>query len=118
MGTFSHPITLYDATGRHSETVEALVDTGATFSAFPAPMLERLGVRPVRTIRVRLANGTEEDWRLWQVEAALDGTRSPILCLFGSPGAPPLIGAHALESFLLTVDPVARRLVPKEAYLL
>ncbi|MBI2917327.1 MAG: retroviral-like aspartic protease family protein [Chloroflexi bacterium] len=118
MGTFSHPITLFDASGRRSETLEALVDTGATFSSFPAPLLERLGVQPRDTIRVRLANGTEEDWRLGQVEAALDGTRRPILCFFGSPAAPPLIGAHALEAFLLTVDPVARRLVPKEAYLL
>jgi len=39
-------------------------------------------------------------------------------CLFGPPNAPPLVGAHALEAFPMTVDPVERRLAPKEAYLL
>ncbi|MBI4299415.1 MAG: Retroviral aspartyl protease [Chloroflexi bacterium] len=118
MGVFQHPITLFDALGQRRETVQAVVDTGATFSSFPAPLLAGLGVTPIRTIQVRLANGQEERWAMGQVEAELDGTRGPILCLFGSPGAPPLIGSHALEAFLLTVDPVEKRLVPKEAYLL
>jgi len=52
------------------------------------------------------------------VEVELDGRRRPILCLFGSPDAPPLIGAHTLEAFLLTVDPIEQELVPKEAYLM
>ena len=116
MRTFTYPITLIAASGDRAERVEALVDTGATFSSFPAPLLEQLGVRPNRTVRVRLANGQEDDWRLGQVEAELDGTQSAILCLFGPP--PPLLGAHALETFLLTVDPVEQRLVPKEAYLM
>ncbi|MBI2873381.1 MAG: aspartyl protease family protein [Chloroflexi bacterium] len=117
MGTFSHPITLLDASGRHRERVEALVDTGATFSSFPTSLLERLGVRPIGTVRVRLASGQEEEWHLGEVRAELDGTQRPILCFFGPPGAPALIGAHALEAFLLTVDLVEQRLVPKEAYL-
>lgn len=116
MGTFSHPITLIAPSG--SETLEALVDTGATFSTIPSPVLERLGVRSFTTIRVRLADGREGDWPMGQVEAELDGVRRPILCLFGSPDAPPMLGAHALEAFLLTVDPVEGKLVPKEAYLM
>ena len=118
MGTFMHPITLYSASGEASETLEALVDTGAMFTAIPTPVLERLGVRPFRTMPVRFANGQVEQWRLGQVEAELDGQRMPILCLFGSADAPPLIGCHALEAFLLTVDPVEQRLVPKEAFLM
>lgn len=117
MGTFSHTIRLVGTSGA-SETLQALVDTGATFTVVPAPVLQRLGVRPIHTVHVRLADGREQDWRLGQVEAELDGTRLPILCLFGSPDAPPLIGAHALEAFLLMVDPVEQRLVPKEAYLM
>lgn len=117
MGTFFHTITLIGRSGA-TETLEAMVDTGAMFTVIPAPMLERLGVRPFRTMPVRFANGQIEEWPLGQVEAELNGVRMPILCLFGSTDAPPLIGAHALEAFLLTVDPAEQKLVPKEAYLM
>lgn len=118
MGTFTHPITLHSASGNGSETLEALVDTGAMFTVIPRPVLERLGVRPFRRMPVRFANGNVEQWELGQVEAELDGQRMPILCFFGSVDAPPLIGCHALEAFLLTVDPVDQKLTPKEAWLM
>lgn len=117
MGTFFHPITLIGPSGA-SETLEALVDTGAMFTTIPAPVLERLGVRPFDTLPVRFASGQIERWSIGQVEAELDGRRRPVLCLFGSVDAPPLIGAHTLEAFLLMVDPVEQKLVPKEAYLM
>jgi len=117
MGMFSQRLTLHGSSG-NPETVEALVDTGALFTAVPAPILERLGVEPFRMIPIQLANGSVERWRLGQVEAELDGQRMPILCLFGSPDAPPLLGVHALEAFLLTVDPVEKKLVPKDAYMM
>lgn len=117
MGTFFHPITLTGPTGA-SETLEGMVDTGAMFTVIPSPILERLGVRPFRTMRVRFANGHVEQWPLGQLDAELDGTQMPILVLFGSPDAPPLIGAHTLEAFLLSVDVVERKLVPKEALLM
>lgn len=117
MGTFLHTITLTAASGA-SETLEALVDTGAMFTTVPAPILNRLGVKPFRTVPVRFANGQVEEWPMGQVEAELEGERTPILCLFGSADAPPLIGCHTLEAFLLTVDPVQQKLVRKEAFLM
>ena len=118
MGTFTHTITLVSASGDERETVEALVDTGAMFTVVPKPLLERLGVRSFDTLPVRFANGQIERWSLGQLEAELDGRRRPVLCLFGAPEAPPLIGAHTLEAFLMTVDPAEQKLVPKEAYLM
>ena len=118
MGTFTHRIRLFSATGAASETLDALVDTGAMFSAVPAPVLRRLGVKPIDSIRVRFADGRTEQWELGQVMAELDGVRRPVQCLFGSPDAPSLIGAHTLEAFLLGVDPVEQKLVSKEAYLM
>ena len=117
MGTFFRDIRLIAPSGA-SETLEALVDTGAMFTTVPRPILERLGVQPFDTVLVRFANGGVEQWPIGQVEVELEGRRRPILCLFGSPDAPPLIGAHALEAFLLAVDPVEQKLVPKEAYLM
>lgn len=117
VGTFSHPITLIAASG-DTETLDALVDTGASFTTIPASVLERLGVRPHRSVRRRLADGRTVEWRLGWVTAELDGVRENILCAFGDPDTPPLIGAHTLEAFLLAVDPLEHRLVPLEGLLL
>lgn len=116
MGTFANAITLIGTNGGSRETVEALVDTGSIFSSFPSPLLERLGVRPHRIVRLRLANGELEERTLGRLRAELQGIEETILCVFSAPDAPPIIGAHTLEAFLLAVDPVGRRLVPVEAY--
>ena len=116
MGTFFHSITLLAASGASSETVEGLVDTGSTFTTMPAPVLERLGVMPHRTVRLRLANGQVDERRLGRVMAELDGMQEEILCVFGGPDDLPTIGAHTLEAFLLGADPVEKRLVHVEAF--
>ncbi len=116
MSMFSYRVILRGPRGE--ETVEALVDTGALFTVVPAEVLHRLGVSPFDTVPVRLADGRVQRWPLAQVEAELDGKRRPILVLAGPPDSLPLLGVHTLEAFLLTVDPVERRLVPKEAYLM
>ena len=114
MGTFTHPITLISLEGDRSETVEALVDSGSTFTSVPAPLLERLGVRPHRTVRLRLADGRVDERQVGRVLAELDGLQEQILCAFGAPGDLPAIGALTLETFLLAIDPVEKRLVPVE----
>ena len=116
MGTFTHPITLYSASGDRSETLEALVDTGATFSSVPTPVLEGLGIVPERTVELRLANGQIDRRAIGEARAELNGVSATIICVFGDPNAPPVIGAITLEIFLLSVDPVERRLVPVAGY--
>jgi len=116
MGTFFHPITLTGPTGE-SETIDALVDTGSTFSAIPRPVLERLGITPFSRARVRLADGQVTQADLGEVIAELDGgDQRTIICAFDEPTAPALLGAHTLEAFLLGVDPGAQRLVPVEGW--
>ena len=60
MGTFTHPITLYSDDRGVAETVDPLVDTGATFLTMPADLLDRLGVEPFQSVTLRLANGEVE----------------------------------------------------------
>ena len=117
MGTFFHDITLIGPSGNR-QTLEALVDTGAAFTTVPAALLQSLGVRPHRHIRLRIANGEIVEWPVSRVMAELDGLQEEILCVFGSEDAPAFIGAHTLEAFLLMVDPVEQKLVPKEALLM
>ncbi len=116
MGTFMHTITLLSASGDAQETVEALVDTGATFTSVAASVLDRLSVEDEGTVRLQLANGQIEEPHIGSVMAELNGTWRTIPCLFGESGDPSIIGAVALEIFLLSVNPVEQRLVPVVGY--
>ena len=115
MGAFSHPITLIGAQDTQSETLDALVDTGATFTSAPEATLERIGIRRENQIRLRLANGDVVEHSIGEVVAEMGGVRRTIICIFGPEGVQALIGAHTLEVFLLAVDPVEQRLIPTEA---
>jgi predicted aspartyl protease len=114
MGTFFHPITVIGPEGE--ETVEALVDTGASFTTMPASLLRRLGVTPYRKARLRLANGEVAEWDLGRAQMRINGTEEDSICIFGSEDSPPVIGAHTLQAMLLGVDPVEHRLVPQEGF--
>ena len=115
MGTFSYPITLSASSGSHSETLDGLVDTGATFTSVSESLLERLGDRPQWRIRLGLADGHVVERGMGEVIAQIDGESRTILCVFSDDDSPTLIGAHTLEMFLLIVDPVEQRLIKKDA---
>ncbi len=115
MGPFTHPITLHPASGNATEALDALVNTGSTFTSIPSPILERLGVEPHRSVTLRLADGRVEEQAVGRVLADLNGEAEFIICVFADPDAPSIIGTHTLEVFLLGVDPVEQRLAPVEA---
>ena len=115
MGTFFRPLTLIAPNGR-PETLDALVDTGATFTTVPRETLVRLGVEPRRQVRLRLADGSLRVQQLGRLMVELDGVEEMTLVVFGEDGAPATIGAVTLESMLLGVDPIAQRLVPVEGW--
>ncbi len=50
-----------------------------------------------------------------EVSLSLDGTSVTTPC-FIAPDGPALLGAVALESLFLAVDPVAKRLIPAEGF--
>ena len=49
---------------------------------------------------------------------ALEGQELPPICLIAPRGSASVLGAVTLEEFALSVDPVARRLVPVSGYLM
>jgi len=118
MGTFRYPITLYSPDGTQSHRVEALVDTGATYTWVPRPVLEGLGHRPTFRRRLRLADGTIIERDGTEVPVEIDNARLTTVVIFGDSGSEALLGAVTLEQFSLAPDPVARRLVPVEALLM
>ena len=112
MGTFTWPLTVSSLDGRRSADVEATVDTGALYCALPARLLRGLGIEPERKSRMRLADGRVADVELGSAFVAVNGERAPMLVSFSEDGAPVLLGALALESLRLLVDPERQRLIP------
>ena len=97
------------------QSVELLVDTGATFLTVPRVVAERLALKPNRIVSIQVAGGTKERWPLANVRLALGDDEIITPCLIVPDGAA-LLGAVPLESLLLAVDPVGKRLVPTDGY--
>jgi predicted aspartyl protease len=95
--------------------VEALVDTGAVYSAVGSNVLEQLGVKPLERRKFRAFGGfVERD--IGEVGGVLMGRRRVVPVVFGEKGGPAILGVTALEIFGLEVDVV--RGVLREAELL
>jgi predicted aspartyl protease len=99
----------------YGEDVELLVDTGATLVVVPSDLADRLQLTSRRQQPIVIAGGTRDVWPVAEVRLSLDGREVTTPC-FIAPGGPPLLGAVALESLFLAVDPVAKRLVPVDGF--
>jgi predicted aspartyl protease len=115
VSTFFHPLVLIGVAGERVQ-IDALVDTGATFTSVPRQILFDLGVEPRREVRLRLADRSSHLQELGHMTVELDGLEGPTYVVFGTNGSPPTIGAVTLEGFLLGVDPVSQQLVPVEGW--
>ncbi len=118
MGVFSVSLEVADPARRQYETVEALVDSGATYTVLPASTLDRLGVKAHGTRRFVLADGSHVTREFGSTWMRLDGRESISPVVFWDEGARPLLGAVTLEILSLGIDPVNRRLVPVDAFML
>ena len=112
MGTFRISIQLARVGVEQFESIEALVDTGASYTWIPRDLLEGLGVRPDEERVFVLADGREVRYPVAWVRVRLDARVQPTLVVCGDSGTEPLLGAFTLEGFGLGVDPVNRRLIP------
>ncbi|MBI4311341.1 MAG: aspartyl protease family protein [Chloroflexi bacterium] len=111
MGTFRQTIEIGDPQGRRYERVEALVDTGASYTTLPASLLRKLGVEPYEDVEFHVADGRRVVRSIGQTWIRIEGRRVMTIVVFGDEGASPLLGAYSLEGLRLDVDPTNRRLV-------
>ena len=111
MGHFRVPVQVGSRTGEHLESLEALVDTGATLTLIPREVLERLGVVPEEEWPFELADGREVRYPVAWVQIRIGARTQPTIAVFGERGSEPTLGVVTLESFLLAVDPVHHRLI-------
>ena len=112
MGTFHVPIEVGDPEGHRFERIEALVDTGSTYLVVPKNLLDELGCRRIGKRPFGLADDRVVEYEVGVVTLRLNGEALPVLCVFGDEGSDALLGAVALETFLLAADPVNGTLVP------
>lgn len=111
MGTFSYTIEVGDPQGQRFETIDALVDTGASYTTLPRSLLHRLGVRPFTRRQFRVADERMVEYEIGQTWIRLNGEAMTRLVVF-SEGDQAILGADTLEGFGLAVDPIGRRLIP------
>lgn len=109
---FNQAVRLTALDGGQSLDIDAVVDTGASYTIVPAGLLRELGVSPVDRFRLVLADGRRAEYDMRRAFATIDGCTELTLVLFGEDNASPLLGAYTLEGLRLAADPVHQRLVP------
>lgn len=96
-----------------SVEVEATIDTGATLLVLPQDLVEELGLRKIREVKVRYANDSvESKWVYGAVLLELKGRRGIFEALAEKEGTQPLVGQIVLESLDMVIEPRTRTLVP------
>lgn len=117
MGTFSVEIQIGNQETGEFLQLEALVDTGATYTLLPSETLNRLGIKTVDQRDFELADQRSVKYDVGEARLRLNGSELTVLVVFAPEGTSPLLGATALELFGLGVDPVNQRLIPVPALL-
>src|SRR5215471_16396676 len=92
--------------------LEFLIDSGAIYSVVPAPVLRRLGIKPLATEVFRLADGSKikrkKGVALFRYGKRVGGAD----VIFGESADSLLLGALTLEALGLSLDPLRRELRP------
>ncbi len=115
MGTFFVDVEIGDPQGAEYIVVNALVDTSSTHTSLPEGLLRQLGVQPRAERLLWLANGERERRPVGQTMMRWEEEEFMVPVIFGSDGAPALLGATSLQAFALVVDSEMERLVRAEA---
>ena len=112
MGTFSVQIEIGDSARERWVTMDALVDTGSTMTSVPASLLGDLGVEPESSELFEFAQGEIRALEVGYTWLRVAGKEVMTPVMFNDEGTPALLGAIALESAFMGVDPVRQRLIP------
>ena len=113
MGTFTVTVEIGQSSAGEFTQVEALVDTGATYTVLPAGALVRLGIQAIETVSFEVADDRTVEYQVGEARIRLDGRERTTLVVFGPEGSAPLLGATTLQLFNLAVDVLYRWVDPR-----
>ena len=90
------------------------VHTRALYTFIPEDRLHAIGVEPLRSRELLLADGRRDRRLMGEAKLAIEGLEDALTCqiIFAPAGSLCLLGATALEAFGVDVDPVSKRLKP------
>jgi len=111
MGTFKAHMGVSDGNGGPTQWVDALVDTGATYTVLPDSVLRACGVYPKEHLLFALADGREMLLPVSDAVLRIDDREIPSRVVFGEEGQC-LLGATTLQVFGLIADTSHHKLVP------
>ena len=117
MGCFQYPIEIGDPAGQRFMRLDALVDTGASYTLAPASLLTRLGVARTETAVFALADSSQIELDIGETCIRINGRQATSIVVFGDEDATPLLGAYALDGLRLGVDPINECLIDARALL-
>ena len=111
MGTFAVSIEVGSPDGGTFETVESLVDTGASYTMIPGNLLKGLGVEPHIRFNFIMADGNQIERDVGRTWVRIGNQSEVTLVVFANEDSEPLLGAYTLQGMLLAVDTPNERLV-------
>lgn len=119
MGTiYKSFIVKRERTAKKQASIDFLIDSGAVYSLVPAPELKKLGIAPYRTVEFILADGSKIERQVGDAYFEYQGEGGAAPVIFGEKGDEPLLGATALESIGLMLNPFKRELYPMRMLLM
>ena len=116
MGSFNVTFQIGDPEGQRWRDLDALVDTGASYSWVPRNVLADLGVGPKEQREFVIANGDVIQRDIAETQLRYDGREVTTIVVFGDDGSTPLLGAYSLEGLSMAPDPMNRILIPVRPY--
>ena len=112
MDTFSAEISIGDTERLQWIDLSAKVDTSMFMMFVPGSLLRKLGLTPASTQKIQTADGSSRDMDMAYTWIRANGREMMTYIIFNDEETEPLMGRLAVNSLLLTVDPVAQKLVP------
>jgi len=115
MSTFQVPVTVSNPHERARSFEERFwVDTGAYYTFIPEDRLQQIGITPIRSRKLVLADGRVEECQLGEAVLFIPQLNEALTCqiAFAPVGSLYLLGATALENFAVQADPTAQQLKP------
>ena len=99
-------------------TVRFLIDSGATYSLLPLTVWNKIGLRPKRTLKFTLADGTSIERDVSECFIILPQGEGHTPVILGEESDEALLGVVTLEILGLVLNPFNRTLQPMRMLLI
>jgi clan AA aspartic protease len=112
MGTFYVTVQVADRFRERYVHVDALVDTGSTYTSLPEGLLRDLGIASDEVRIFELADNRRVEYPLGDIRLGIENRERMVPVMFAADDTTPLLGMTTLEILGLGVDPIEEKLVP------